>query len=121
MTHPVLLALGTEKASSLPKQCRIGTDHRNNLVLSGRSVLPHHCVIWKGLFGMWRIRQLDGESHSGPSGARHVPTTKIRRQGRIACLLPNDTSRLRDGDELLFGAPQPGANPTFSHAFRLMR
>ena len=97
----------------------IGRADDNFVVLPGRHVSRHHCVIFRRMFGGWRLRQL------GPKPGTQVGVvakqTFIKREGRVLTIGPGSNTPLRHGDELAFGIPKGTQELEFTHLFWIER
>ena len=117
MKQATLVTLATDKVSPLPAKCQVGSNPRNNLVVGGSGVLPNHCVIWRGVFGAWHLRQLGARERDRKGEA--VPSAVIRRRGGTTYLLPGDRLRLKSGDEITFGKRRSAGHLEFPYTFQL--
>lgn len=92
----------------------VGRSPDNDFVVNGREVSRHHCLLKRGLFGQWSLKQLGAKSVTDPS----FNCSFVKRGGEIITVVPGRRGcALQDQDELAFGRKRDEEEQDFRFVF----
>lgn len=113
MSKAVLIDTSSNARTALTGKTRVGRAEDNTLVVPGRQCSRHHCVIYHGLLGGWKLKQLVKEG----KGPQRQSASYIGRGGRLITVVSGKTCKLQTGDKIAFGQPSGAGEVRFSHVF----